>query len=103
MSYKAAAALKQKIELDFIKSKTPEELNEIFNTLHGRIKELENPWIDVKERIPEVEGNYICGFSDGAVETFPFEEGDEDLWGLDKDDFVEYWMEFPPTPIKKNG
>lgn len=41
MSYKAFAAIKGKVELEVIKNMTPEEINELLNKQHSKIKKLE--------------------------------------------------------------
>ncbi len=41
MSYKALSALKEKMEIDFINSLSPEEINKIFNNLNHKIDALE--------------------------------------------------------------
>jgi predicted nuclease with TOPRIM domain len=41
MSYKAFAKIKERMEIEFIKTKSPEELNEIFVQLNDRYKQLQ--------------------------------------------------------------
>lgn len=41
MSYKALSALKEKMEIDFIKSLSPEEINKMFNSFNHKIEAFE--------------------------------------------------------------
>lgn len=58
MSYKAFESLKSNFEIEFIKSQTPQELNEHFNFLKERIDLLESVLFEASEQIydnPELE------------------------------------------------
>lgn len=50
-------AIKEYVEVDFIKSLSPAEINKIMNDFNDKIKKLEeqNNWISVEDRLPEDE------------------------------------------------
>jgi hypothetical protein len=56
-------------------------------------------WISVDDAYPEKDGLYLCHFSDGAIETFDYQEADADLrtWGV-HNDIVTHWMPLPIAP-----
>jgi archaellum component FlaC len=58
MSYKAAEKLKTHIELEFIKSMSPEEINAAFNQFHGQIAELKAENERLKEAIKDINQTY---------------------------------------------
>lgn len=52
-------------------------------------------WIRVDDKLPENEGMYLCRFTDGATETFPFTEEDRDKpWGVHQE-LVTHWQYLP--------
>jgi len=54
-------------------------------------------WISA-EYLPEEDGTYICHFSDGIIETFPYESGDFNRpWGV-HNVVVTHWMPLPDPP-----
>ena len=75
--------------------------------LRQEIKTLKGgDWIACSERIPEDIGVYLCHFSDGAIETFPFDSDDINhqsittySWGVE-DASVTHWMDLPEAPTK---
>jgi hypothetical protein len=58
MSNKALTAIKEKLELDFIKSHSPEELNRMFNTLNDRIDRGENALKKIRDMEQPFAGEY---------------------------------------------
>lgn len=56
---------------------------QIIKKLTEELEEATKPkWIDANERLPESKGTYLCQFSDGTIETYPFEELDDGRYGI---------------------
>lgn len=57
-----------------------------------------NDWTSVEDHgCPDVFGIYICYFSDRAIETFPYDVGDDMSWGVGNV-IVTHWMPLPEPP-----
>ena len=56
----------------------------------------ENPWISVKDRLPEHENEYLVCLDDGFIATTAWIGGDWELWADAGD--VTNWREPPPPP-----
>lgn len=62
-------------------------------------------WISVADEYPSEPGIYLCHFTDGTIETFPFDEdlcersiyGENVIWGVHQD-LVTHWMPLPEAP-----
>jgi hypothetical protein len=55
-------------------------------------------WRCVSDVLPEKEGVYLCHFSDGVTETFPYEGEDyPGMWGV-SGTIVTHWMPLPEQP-----
>jgi hypothetical protein len=54
-------------------------------------------WISVDDSLPETDGVYLCHFSDGLIETFPYPDSGSGLWGV-HNVVVTHWMELPGLP-----
>ena len=57
-------------------------------------------WISVCDDLPDEECTCLCYFSDGTIETFPYEMPHE-LWGVapfNDGDIVTHWMPLPDPP-----
>lgn len=56
----------------------------------------ENPWISVKDRLPEHENEYLVCLDDGFIATTAWSGGDWELWADAGD--VTNWRELPAPP-----
>lgn len=56
----------------------------------------ENPWISVKDRLPEHENEYLVCLDDGFIATTAWNDGEWELW-VDAGD-VTHWQELPTPP-----
>ena len=56
MSYKAFEKIKEHIEIEFIKSKSPEELNDIFVRLNEKIQQLQADKAELVEALEKILG-----------------------------------------------
>lgn len=59
-------------------------------------------WRCVADEMPEHEGTYLCHFSDGIIETFPYDDEDYNgdrpgAWGA-SGEIVTHWMPLPEPP-----
>lgn len=59
-------------------------------------------WRCVADEMPEHEGTYLCHFSDGVIETFPYDDEDYNgdrpgAWGA-SGEIVTHWMPLPEPP-----
>ena len=61
-------------------------------------------WISVDDKLPEeVDKVYLCYWSDGTIETFPFEshhQGNYVKWGIHHS-YVTHWQPLPEPPTDK--
>ena len=64
----------------------------------------QSKWINVDDRLPEeVDKVYLCYWSDGTIETFPFElhhKGNYAKWGI-YHSYVTHWQPLPEPPTDK--
>lgn len=56
----------------------------------------ENPWISVKDRIPEHENEYLVCLDDGFIAATAWIDGEWELWADAGD--VTHWQELPKPP-----
>lgn len=56
----------------------------------------ENPWISVKDSLPEHENEYMVCLDDGFIATTAWIDGEWELWADAGD--VTHWQELPPPP-----
>ena len=56
----------------------------------------ENPWISVKDRIPEHENEYLVCLDDGFIAATAWIDGEWELWADAGN--VTHWQELPKPP-----
>jgi len=58
-------------------------------------------WTPIEQGNPDEEGTYLVAFSDGAIETFPYENQDDwtefKMGGIT----ITHWRELPEGPTKE--
>ena len=60
---------------------------------------MKHGWIDVRDRLPEDEGNYLCHFTDGNIETLVYYPEERKEWGEGFLHFsITHWMPLPEPP-----
>jgi len=63
-------------------------------------------WVDcIKDGVPDEEGDYLCHFRSGDMETFRYDHGDQDWWTRpygSRGDRITHWaaLPSPPTSVK---
>lgn len=58
-------------------------------------------WISVKDELPEADGEYLCAWSDGSIETFSFDvdyPSFQPVLTVRKNYWVTHWMPLPAHP-----
>ena len=75
----------------------PPEANDFKAEMYKVIQQMEtiDKWIPRNERMPEVDGKYLCCWQGKSVETGMFLNGHFRLYGEIKDRLVTAWMPLP--------
>lgn len=61
-------------------------------------------WISVDDQMPVDEGEYLCHFSDGSIETYPLDwnYGEAFYFETAGEDMVTHWQPLPEPPQLRN-